>query len=364
MKMQVFTLFLSALTNLLIIKLAEDHKKMVGDNNFDGPQKIHTDVIPRIGGAALITAISASIGISYIFFSEHIPELLLLILCSLPAFISGLADDISKNVPPKIRMLWIVVSALMVVIFFRIEISTTNIGILDSILDNKIISILFIIFSITGLTNAYNIIDGVNGLSSMIGIITLASIGFTAYLVNDHNLVILCLSMSSALFGFFIFNYPRGLVFLGDCGAYLIGFWVATCTWLLISRNNEITIWYGLLVNIYPTIETIFTIYRRRKGGIRKISKPDGLHFHTILYKRYFRPKLSSDYKILATYKNSKIAPLFWIFTLLSCTVAILFRYSQIGSFITIALFILMYTKSYSMVVRFEIPKIRYKKLK
>ena len=81
-------------------------------------------------------------------------------------------------------------------------------------------------------------------------------------------------------------NYPAGKLFLGDGGAYFLGFWVAEMAVLLITRNAEINAWQVLGVCAYPIIEVMFSIYRRR--FIQNVSPgaPDALHLHTLVFRR------------------------------------------------------------------------------
>ncbi len=88
-----------------------------------------------------------------------------------------------------------------------------------------------------------------------------------------------------------MYNYPRGLVFLGDGGAYLIGFWVASLSVLLVYRHQEISPSFALLINIYPIIETLFSIYRRRIHQGKCPGQADRLHFHTLIYRRLLSPQ-------------------------------------------------------------------------
>lgn len=104
-----------------------------------------------------------------------------------------------------------------------------------------VISIIFTIISITGLSNAYNIIDGFNGLASMVSIICLLAIGYIAFKTNDINLAAACLIVIGSIGGFFIWNYPKDLIFLGNGGAYLIGFLIASFSILLVLHNPNVS---------------------------------------------------------------------------------------------------------------------------
>jgi UDP-N-acetylmuramyl pentapeptide phosphotransferase/UDP-N-acetylglucosamine-1-phosphate transferase len=81
--------------------------------------------------------------------------------------------------------------------------------------------------------------------------------------------------------GFFVWNFPAGLIFLGDGGAYLLGFYVAELGVLLVQRNPDCRRCVQLLMCIYPIFETRFSIYRKKY--LRGISPgvPDGVHLHS-----------------------------------------------------------------------------------
>jgi UDP-N-acetylmuramyl pentapeptide phosphotransferase/UDP-N-acetylglucosamine-1-phosphate transferase len=61
-----------------------------------------------------------------------------------------------------------------------------------------------------------------------------------------------------------IWNYPRGKIFLGDGGAYLLGFWLAELSVLLVVRHPEVSPWFPMLLLVYPIFETLFSMYRSK----------------------------------------------------------------------------------------------------
>src|SRR5690606_898832 len=75
-------------------------------------------------------------------------------------------------------------------------------------------------------------------------------------------------------------------LFMGDSGAYLLGFWIAEIAVLLIVRNPDVNAWQVLAICAYPVIEVLYSIYRKKI--IRKMSPgvPDRLHFHMLVYRR------------------------------------------------------------------------------
>ena len=75
------------------------------------------------------------------------------------------------------------------------------------------------------------------------------------------------------MLGFFVWNFPAGLIFLGDGGAYFLGFYLAELAILLLHRNPEVSPMFPLLLCIYPVFETLFSIYRRKCAA-----RPAGRH--------------------------------------------------------------------------------------
>src|SRR5258708_21336903 len=88
-------------------------------------------------------------------------------------------------------------------------------------------------FAVGGVANSINIIDGYNGLAAGHAVIVLAAMAWVSALVGDDFLFISTLAMIGALLGFLAWNYPEGKIFLGDGGAYLLGFWLAENSVLL-----------------------------------------------------------------------------------------------------------------------------------
>src|SRR5258707_10042434 len=93
---------------------------------------------------------------------------------------------------------------------------------------------------------------------------------------------------------FMAWNYPKGKIFLGDGGAYLLGFWLAELAVLLVARNPDVSPWFPLLLLVYPIFETLFSIYRRCFLHGRSSGDADALHFHQLIYKRLARIDVGS----------------------------------------------------------------------
>jgi UDP-N-acetylmuramyl pentapeptide phosphotransferase/UDP-N-acetylglucosamine-1-phosphate transferase len=282
---------------------------------------------------------------------------LLLLFAALPAFISGLTEDLTKKVGVRIRLLATILSAGLAGYFLNAWLNSVQIlGIDDLMLAYPLAAIAITCFAVGGVANAFNIIDGYNGLSSMVAVIILAGIAYVAFQVGDHAIMIAALAMIGALAGFLVLNYPRGLIFLGDGGAYLIGFWIAELSVLLTARHPEVSKWFPLLLCIYPIFETLFTIYRRVILRRAHPGMPDASHLHQLIYRRIVRWSLGNNDDELKIQHNALTSPYLWVLALLSVIPAIVFwRYHMVLKGFAV-LFAISYIWFYWRIVRFKVP--------
>lgn len=347
--------FTSFLVTLLIIRYEHLHSHISADSDLKGPQKFHKKSVPRIGGISIaIGLLSATLLHVRSYPINYIQ--LTLFLCAIPAFTIGLTEDLTKKIGAKIRLLFIGIAAALASSYLDIHITNVDIPGINYLLGIPFIAFIFTVIAITGLANAYNIIDGFNGLSSMVGIITLMGLAYVSFIVGDSLLTYLCLMMAAAIFGFFVWNYPRGLIFLGDGGAYLIGFWIAIISLLLVARHNNISPWFGLLINAYPILETLFTIYRRKVHQGKNPGLPDGIHFHTLIYRRILNP-IYGQLKDDPLTANAKTSPYLWLLTALAVTPSVLAWNSTNILVFSAIVFTLLYVWIYKRIVTFKTPK-------
>lgn len=346
------TFIISFLATIIIIRTQFLHNEISGDKDLSGPQKFHTQTVPRIGGVAICISIFTATTLDYKDNTGGVDKLLLF-FCTLPAFCIGLAEDLTKKISIRLRLIITASGALLAIYFLNIHINKIDIYGLDFLLTNSIISLLFTAFAITGLANAYNMIDGFHGLSSMVGIITLIALGYIGISHNDPLITFLSFSLASAIFGFFLINYPLGLIFLGDGGAYLIGFWIAVISIMTINRHQDISPWFALMINSYPIIETLFTIYRRKFHQNKSPGHPDGIHFHTLIFRRILIRK--EDGKNLIK-NNAKTAPYLWTLTIIGITPALIWYKTTYILMLNCFLFACFYIWLYSRIIKFKTP--------
>lgn len=349
------TLITSLFLTFLIIHSRLSHENHSGDMTGSGIQKLHLVTIPRVGGIGIFFGLIAGVSLHIISAPYESIAWQLPLLASVP-FAIGLSEDISKKVGVRVRLMAVVISGYLASYFLDLKISSIDIAGIDYLLSFPGLAIAITVFAITGLTNSYNIIDGLNGLSSMTGMLAASCLAYLAYRLGDSTLLFLSLALLAAILGFFILNYPRGHIFLGDGGAYLIGFWIAVLSIWLTCTHTQVSPWFALLINAYPVTETLFTIYRRSFYKNSSAMDADRLHLHSLIYRRIFHPHAGKNNNAWIN-TNAKSAPYLWIINLITLVPAILWWDKTgilIGAFI---LYFTVYLWLYIKIVSFQIPK-------
>ena len=353
------TLIISFLTSfifsLLILRYSHLHRHISFDHDKEGVQKFHSFDAPRIGGLPIFIGIAFSIAIQFFQELSFANIGLILVLSSLPVFILGLLEDVTKKIRASYRLLAAFISAFLACYFLNTWLTNIEFFNIDILLSIAPISILFTCFAVGGVTHSINLIDGFHGLASMVGIFILSAIVYVAFKVSDVSIMMLGISVIGAILGFFVLNYPKGLIFLGDSGAYLIGFWISLLSLLLVNRHAEVSNWFPLLLCFYPIFETFFTIFRRYFVKKTSPGLPDSFHLHQLIYKRVLRWIVID--KSDKNKKNSMTAPYLWALSLLSIIPAILFwKHHQILKIFAF-IFSLCYVWLYLSIIRFKTPK-------
>ncbi len=342
---------------VLILHAAKNESHRVLDHDISGPQKFHAAPVPRIGGVGIFVGTFAGMVALWLHDADSGLRALILLACAIPAFGSGLLEDLTKTQSPRRRLFFTAVSALLAVLVMRGEIDRTSIPGLDWLVSFRVGAAIVTVFVVAGVANSLNIIDGFNGLASMCAMLILMSIGYVGFQVGDTLVVGLAVAGAGAVLGFFVWNFPSGLIFLGDGGAYFLGFYVAELAILLLHRNPTVSPMFPLLVCIYPVFETVFSIYRRVMLRAQPAGMPDGIHLHSLIYRRIMRWAVGKSMTRSLTLRNSMTSPYLWMLCMMAIVPAMLFWDSTPLLLVFIAVFGLIYTALYWRIVRFRAPR-------
>ena len=348
----------ASLVTLFILHAASNDGHISLDTDLDGPQKLHARPVPRVGGIGIAFGTLAAVLLMVWSRPDVGLPALVLLACAVPAFAAGLLEDLTKRVSPTQRLLCTALSAALAAWLLGAVVARTDIPGIDWIAATPAGAIFLAIFVVAGVSNSINIIDGMNGLASMSSIIMLAGLSYVAFGVGDQLVMLSSLAMIGAVLGFFVWNYPRGLIFLGDGGAYFIGFMMAVLGILLVQRNPQVSPIFPLLLCAYPIYETLFSMYRRKVVRGRSVGMPDGIHLHTLIYKRLMRWALGDADAAVLTRRNSMTSPYLWVLCSLSVVPSVLWWDSSAVLTAWLLLFVFSYRLLYSRIVRFKTPRL------
>lgn len=194
----------------------------------------HTQPTPRGGGLGFVVAFAIT--------SNILSLKLGLWLVLTPLAVVGLLDDF-YNLPASIRYLVQLISAVMAVIYFGMQLTE---------IDNFALAMVTVI-GITALINFYNFLDGLDGLLAGVSI---AQLSFLALYLNQP----LWWLLVAALGGFLWWNWSPAKIFMGDVGSTFLGACIAVS--LLNASDNYIHA-RSVVVILPLVIDTVYTIIRR-----------------------------------------------------------------------------------------------------
>ena len=276
-------LFTFILTLVLFILLIWKKKYLFKlSNEYIAIQKIHDDYVPPFGGLIIFISFYFYLFVFYkqeSFFSNFhilIPSLLIIAVSSL--------EDLFNNVKPLVRFIVIFISSL---IYCTLSEALPSIEIwkLGEILKNySLLNILFFSLCLTALTNGMNMVDGMNGLACITSVCILTTLIALLVLFNYNNIDLkVFIVFLGILLIFLFFNFPFGKIFLGDAGAYWLGWILGAIVIEIFATTPELNTWMAPLILFYPTIEVFFSTFRKlisRKNPLL----PDLDHLHLKLY--------------------------------------------------------------------------------
>jgi UDP-GlcNAc:undecaprenyl-phosphate/decaprenyl-phosphate GlcNAc-1-phosphate transferase len=330
------------------------------------PQRFHAGHVPRLGGVAMMAACTA--GWAWIVVAEpflsvpnqiHLSPRMALAwwAVALLAVIGGVGEDLTHRLTARWRLAFTVAAGALATWILGLYIPGLGIAALQTLwMATPWPGIALAIFAVAGLPHAFNLIDGYNGLAGIVAMICCFALAYVSLLAGDRQLAGVVLVLAGATAGFLLWNYPRGLIFAGDGGAYLWGVVIAVACIQLVQRYERVSPWFPVLLLIYPVWETFFSIYRKLARG-QSPGVADALHFHQLIYRRIVRGVFDDDDKARRMLmRNNRTSPYLWGFTVLTVIPAVLFWNNTPVLMGFTALFIVSYVWAYVSIVRFKVP--------
>jgi UDP-GlcNAc:undecaprenyl-phosphate/decaprenyl-phosphate GlcNAc-1-phosphate transferase len=346
----------------LLVRYGREHTHSYGSGQ---PQRFHIGHVPRLGGVAML--VGCTVGWTWMVLSERLelPNLIRLDAwtaltiwsVTLIPVAGGILEDITQRLRASLRLLLTVIAAVFAVAALGLEVPRLGLPELDAWwAAYPWLGVALAIVAITGLPHAFNLIDGYNGLAGIVAMICCFAIAYVSLQVGDRQLAALVLVLAGSTAGFLIWNYPRGLIFAGDGGAYLWGMVISISSILLVLRHPLVSPWFPALLLIYPVWETLFSMYRKTARGYSP-GMADALHIHQLIYRRIVRRVFHDDEARRMLMRNNRTSPYLWGFALLTVLPAVLFWNNTLMLMAFCLLFMASYAYAYTSIIRFKVPR-------
>lgn len=271
--MYILALIIALLASFLLTPYIKQLAVKIGAVDKPDKRKVHTQVMPRLGGLAIYLATMLAIVCS-------IPitrDLLGILLGGTWIVIVGVLDD-KYSLPARVKLAGQVIAAVILVAFdVKIEWLNNPFG---GYFYLEYLSIPFTVFWVISFINVVNLIDGLDGLAA--GVSGIASI--TVILVAVHQgyfpVATLTAALAGGIIGFIHYNFNPATIFMGDTGSMFIGYMLAAISIFgAVKSAATIALLVPAIALGLPIMDTAFAILRRYSNG-RPIFQPDKGHLH------------------------------------------------------------------------------------
>jgi UDP-N-acetylmuramyl pentapeptide phosphotransferase/UDP-N-acetylglucosamine-1-phosphate transferase len=332
---------------IAIVTMAKFFPRLRGrENDTTAVQSMHVNPTPRVGGIAIFGASACSVFFIPVPLTQGYIGFFLAISV---LFIVGLKEDLGFDVSPKSRLLVLVGVSLLVVILVGEWLPRIGVFFLDPWLQYWVFGVPFTLLISASVANGFNLIDGINGLAAMTATTAAIAIAMIAYQAGYTPMANVSLMFAAAIFGFFLVNFPFGLIFLGDAGAYTIGFILAWFGIAVIVNAGAVSPWSILLTVFWPLADTLLAIYRRARRN-KGSMLPDRLHVHQLVMRGLEICFLGRNMRHIS---NSLATVVLAPFVIMPQVAAVLVWDDNRSAFFAVVVFLALFFGSYAMGLKF-----------
>ena len=269
-----------------LIELSRQNKLLV----YPEARKIHQSAMPQIGGLAIFLGFL----LPSVLLLRETPDFWAYLLGASIVLLMGLYDDL-RELDYRAKFFFQCVAALLVTVLVDTGGLALQLG--DQTWPLSLAGAFVVFLTLVAVTNAVNLADGLDGLAAglvLISATAVAVISFGSFQVLPFALTV---TLVGGLFGFLRFNAHPARIFMGDCGAYFIGFTLAFAGLQLCRGENGFCVLALLLITGVPVYDTASVAIRRMLRGEHPFS-PDRTHFH----HRLLALELTHDQAVQMTY--------------------------------------------------------------
>lgn len=278
----IFSLAISYMVSIGIVFCCKLHPRLSGRrHDLNAVQSAHSVPTPRIGGVAIFSSLTVT---AFFLPTALYADYFWLLAATCIVFATGLLEDMGFHVSPARRLIASVVAGFAFVLVTGHWIDRIGVAFLDGLIAQWWMGVPLALFVTAGASHAFNLIDGVNGLSSFTALVCCGALFTMSLQSGNPEVAAVFLLVGGATFGFMVINFPLGHIFLGDAGAYLLGFVISWLGVMLILAAPQVSPWAILLAMFWPIADTAMAIFRRTTKSNRSFH-PDYMHAHQVVMR-------------------------------------------------------------------------------
>jgi UDP-GlcNAc:undecaprenyl-phosphate GlcNAc-1-phosphate transferase len=266
--LKYLTLFcIASALSFLLTPLVRSAARWLGAIDLPGGRKVHDRPIPRLGGLSIFIAFNLVLVVSsrfdfFYFPVDFLKEINFGWLFVASAIVLGLgAVDDFRRMPVSIKFFFQIIAGLIVALAgYRIE----DIGLPFLTIHLGVLAIPTTVFWVVAITNAINLLDGLDGLAAGTSLIVCIAMFGISLIYQNVGMALVSVILAGSILGFLKYNFHPASIFLGDSGAYFLGFVLSVFS---LQGGLKGTTTVAILIPIValglPIIDTLLAMFRR-----------------------------------------------------------------------------------------------------
>ncbi|MDS9470294.1 glycosyltransferase family 4 protein [Sporosarcina pasteurii] len=284
--MLFFAIVVTFIASIIFTPIVRRFAFRIGALDKPNYRKVHTTIMPRIGGLAIFGAFL----VGYLILLPEDSHSLGILVGAVIIILTGFLDDMLE-ITAKAKVVGQLAAAVVVVTWGGLQIEFINLP-FGGQLEFGFLSIPITILWIISITNVINLIDGLDGLAAGVSTIALISLAIMAIIMGNPFVIATAAILAASSFGFLFYNFYPAKIFMGDTGALFLGYMISVLALLGFKNVAIISLIIPVLMLGVPISDTFFAIVRRIRMK-QKISAPDKSHLHHCLLKSGFSHRQS-----------------------------------------------------------------------
>jgi UDP-GlcNAc:undecaprenyl-phosphate GlcNAc-1-phosphate transferase len=244
-------------------------------------------MIPHLGGIALVTGTFA--GVSLVLAGDRGAGWSLILRGVLPALslivVLGLIDDMKSLRASQKLVVQVIAAGILTASGYWLY---TGVAPIDAV---QLMLVLLSCLFFVGMASAVNLVDGHDGLAAGVTFISAGAFAVMALALGSHTTLVVSLALGGACFGFLLFNFPPGRIFMGDTGSMFLGVVLAIVACSLTMARPTVATFIGVCFVLGVPILDVLLAITRRVTLRSPVFSADSLHMHHVLTRMGFSPR-------------------------------------------------------------------------